>query len=139
MTDTNGNDTKTNIPEDAAQEPEASAGKPKDRPPIQASLLQFISGMTAQTLMHLGAMSNPMTGKTELDLINAKYSIDLLAILQEKTKGNLTDEEAEYFKTALYQLRMSYVQATERQEQKPESTSPAADKEENQTNSSDEK
>ncbi len=86
---------------------------------VQASLLQFISGMTAQTLMHLGAMTNPMSGKIETDLVNAKYSIDLLGILQEKTRGNLTEEESEYLGNALYQLRMSYVQATQRQKQEP--------------------
>jgi len=83
----------------------------QDSAPVEANLLQFLSGMAMQTLMHLGLMSNPVTKKVETDLVNAKYSIDLLGILQEKMKGNLTEEEDAYLKTSLAQLRMAYVQA----------------------------
>ena len=79
----------------------------------EASLLQFLSGMGAQTLMHLGQMASPMTGEVQLDLPNAKYSIDLLSILEEKTKGNLNEEENEYLTTMMTQLRLSYVTAVE--------------------------
>jgi Domain of unknown function (DUF1844). len=75
----------------------------------EASFSQFINGFAVQTLVHLGRMSNPMTGQTSVDLSNAKYSIDILGILQEKTKGNLTPEESEYLSTLLRDLRMEYV------------------------------
>ncbi len=80
----------------------------------EATLIQFLSGMAAQALMHLGLMANPITEKIEVDLPNAEYSIDLLRILQEKTKGNLTEEEDRYLKNALYELRMRYVQVSNR-------------------------
>lgn len=74
-----------------------------------ASFLQFLGGLAVQTLVHLGKMSNPMTDKTGVDLPNAKYSIDILGVLQEKTKGNLTPEENEYLQNVLRDLRLEYV------------------------------
>ena len=85
---------------------------PSDGKVVQASFLQFLSGMAAQALMHLGVMTNPMTGKMESDLANAKYSIDLLSVIEEKTRGNLDEEEEAYLTSALYELRLRYVQAT---------------------------
>lgn len=84
--------------------------------PVEANFLQFLSGYASQALMHLGMMTNPMTGKTEVDLANAKYSIDLLEILQQKTEGNLTDEEDAYLKAALYELRMRYLQVPDEED-----------------------
>lgn len=76
---------------------------------LEASFTQFVGGFAVQTLVHLGKMSNPITGKTEADIPNAKYSIDILGILQEKTQGNLTPEEDEYLTNLLRDLRMEYV------------------------------
>ncbi len=76
---------------------------------VEASFAQFIGGFAVQTLVHLGKMSNPMSGETAVDLPNAKYSIDILGILQEKTKGNLTPEEDEHLANLLRDLRMEYV------------------------------
>ena len=100
------------MPDDATPA-EAADADAAARPPREASLLQFVSGMAMQTLMHLGAMSNPLTGKIEKDLVNAKYSIDLLGILQEKTRGNLAAEEEQYLQAALTELRMRYVKESE--------------------------
>lgn len=76
---------------------------------VKASFTQFINGFAVQTLVHLGRMTNPMTNQSGVDLPNAKYSIDILGILQEKTKGNLTPEEDEYLSNLLRDLRMEYV------------------------------
>jgi hypothetical protein len=103
------------MPDESSHEPAPE----KNAKPAEASLLQFLSGMAMQSLMHLGAMQNPITGKTEADLVNAKYSIDLLAILEEKTRGNLTDEEARYLRVALTDLRMRYVQVSDQGKEKP--------------------
>lgn len=82
---------------------------------IEANFLQFISGFAVQTLVHLGSMSNPMSGETAVDLPNAKYSIDMLGIFQEKTKGNLTPAEEEYLSNMLRDLRLQYVAVLERE------------------------
>ena len=80
-----------------------------DSAPIKANFTQFIGGFAVQTLVHLGRMSNPMTNQSAVDLPNAKYSIDILGILQEKTRGNLTPGEDEYLSNLLRDLRMEYV------------------------------
>ncbi len=80
----------------------------------EASFLQFIGGFVFQTLVHLGKTQNPVTGETGVDLPNAKYSIDILGILQEKTNGNLTPEEDQYLSNMLRDLRMEYVAASGR-------------------------
>ncbi|MFW5856606.1 MAG: DUF1844 domain-containing protein [Planctomycetota bacterium] len=69
-----------------------------------------------QTLMQLGLMSNPMTNERTVDLVQARYSIDLLGVLEEKTRGNRTDKEEEYLQTMLAQLRMGYVDALGRKD-----------------------
>lgn len=76
---------------------------------IEANFTQFIGGFAVQTLVHLGRMSNPLSNQSSIDLPNAKYSVDILAILEEKTKGNLTPEESEYLASILRDLRMEYV------------------------------
>jgi len=81
---------------------------------VAANFLQFLSGLAMQALIHLGAMSNPITGKTEVDLKNAKYTIDLLGIIQEKTRGNLSADEERYLQAALTDLRLRYVRAVEK-------------------------
>ena len=57
----------------------------------------------------LGKIAHPMTGKTEKNLEQASFVIDLLAVLQEKTKGNLTDTEARLLDNVLRDLRLNYV------------------------------
>ena len=79
--------------------------------PVQADLTQFIGGLAVQTLMHLGKVAHPGTDQRRTDLPNARYSIDLLGILQEKTKGNLTADESRYLSTVLNDLRLEYIQA----------------------------
>lgn len=69
----------------------------------------FISGLAMEALMALGDMAHPVTRKTSLNLTQAKYLIDVLGILQEKTKGNLNAEEERLVSDALYQLRMRYL------------------------------
>lgn len=96
--------------------PQASTDNPEPTPASgttvpKANFLQFLSGMAAQALIHLGRMSHPVTGKRAVDLPNAKYTIDLLGILEEKTTGNLTDEEAAYLQAALRELRVAYTQS----------------------------
>lgn len=70
----------------------------------------FIEGMYLEAMLYLGALPDPRTGESAEDLDMAKYKIDLLGMIQEKTRGNLTDEEADQLEDVLYQLRMFFVQ-----------------------------
>ena len=85
--------------------------KPERAPLPEPSLKTFVSGLAGQVLINLGLFDNPLTGKRQVDLEQAKYSIDLLQILQDKMRGNLTDEEAKLMSAILYDLRMRYVEA----------------------------
>ncbi len=69
----------------------------------------FVSGLAMETLIALGDMPHPTTRKQAANLPQAKYLIDLLGVLEEKTKGNLVVEEEKLLKDALYQLRMRYL------------------------------
>lgn len=72
--------------------------------------LTFILSLASSAQVHLGLISNPVTGKPEKSLDLAKQTIDILGILQEKTKGNLTKEEERLLESILYDLRMKYVE-----------------------------
>ena len=78
--------------------------------PPHASISLIISSFVAQTLIALGEIESPVDGKRHIDLDGAKFSIDLLQVLSDKTQGNLSDEEKKMLDSALYDLRMRYVQ-----------------------------
>src|SRR5712691_10988288 len=73
----------------------------------------FVLSLGSSALIHLGEAPDPLTGKTqEPELPLAQQSIDLLALLQEKTRGNLTDDESRFLETMLYDLRMRFLAAS---------------------------
>ena len=61
-----------------------------------ASLLNFLSGIGAQGLIHCGALAHPITGERAVDKDLARYTVELLVILEAKTRGNRTPEEDAY-------------------------------------------
>ena len=85
-------------------------GRPPDLPPLEFSTL--ILSLASSVVYHLGEMPHPETGRSEQNLPVAKQTIDLLAVLQDKTRGNLTEEEAGLLESLLYELRIKYVQTT---------------------------
>ncbi len=91
--------------EKLATEKEAAS---QEMPPV--SFLLLVNSFAMQAMMSMGLFPNPMTNETEKDLAAAKHYIDLLAILEEKTKGNLTDEENKALSLTLHDLRMAYVE-----------------------------
>ncbi len=76
----------------------------------EASFKLFISSLATQTLINLGEMENPLTRKSGLALDQAKFTLDTLQIIKDKTEGNLTDDETRYLDTLIYDLRMRYVE-----------------------------
>jgi hypothetical protein len=69
----------------------------------------LVSTFATQAAMGLGQMPNPMTNKAEVDLKAAKFAIDLLQLLDEKTQGNRTEDEDKFLQDCLYQFRMLYI------------------------------
>ncbi|MCK9432027.1 MAG: DUF1844 domain-containing protein [Candidatus Omnitrophica bacterium] len=76
----------------------------------------FVTTLALQASIALGHMASPATGKTEKDPAQAKFLIDTLGMLQEKTRGNLTPEEADVFENLLYELRVAYLAPEEKRD-----------------------
>lgn len=76
------------------------------------SFLTLVTELAFHVMMNLGEIDSPMTGKPRIDLEHAKHTIDLLDVLKEKTRGNLTGEEESALDAYLYDLRMKYVRAS---------------------------
>lgn len=87
--------------------PAADGPHGKGMPPADFGL--FLSSLSMQAMVALGEMPHPATQEREPDLDQARYLIDVLGLLQEKTRGNLTAEEVQVLEGLLYELRMKYV------------------------------
>jgi len=70
----------------------------------------FVLSLSSSALAHLGEVPDPSNGRTEENLPMARHTIDLLVMLEEKTRGNLTMEEERLLKDFLFEVRMKYVQ-----------------------------
>ena len=92
-----------NTPAEETKDPEMGEFPP-------ANILVFISMLGSQAMAALGLMADPLSGEVHANRPLAKHCIDMLGVLAEKTKGNLTEDEAGHLRDALHQLRMVYVQ-----------------------------
>jgi len=90
----------------AARAPRRTEGDPLDDP---ASFLSLIMSLASNAAASLGMMPHPATGETGVDLQTAKHWIDVLGMLEEKTQGNLDEQEAQVLENLLADLRMQYV------------------------------
>jgi hypothetical protein len=83
----------------------------EEAPPIpyKVTFSNFVSEYTMQAMISLGILEHPVDKSAKIDLANAKYAIDTLEMIEEKTKNNLTEEESSQLKNVLHQLRMAYV------------------------------
>ncbi len=99
--------------EDKDWKEKAAEDKKKEfkMPQLEVNFVMFITSLSMQAMMSLGLYPNPVTKKEEKNLEAAKYTIDTIAMLQEKTKGNLTSEESRLIDNILYDLRMKYIEA----------------------------
>jgi uncharacterized protein DUF1844 len=98
----------TNAPQ-AAPTMGTSAGA-QPRPALELNFSTFLISLSTQALAQLGEIPNPIDNQTTVDLGAAKQLIDILAMLQEKTKGNLDKSESDLLESALYDLRLRYVE-----------------------------
>lgn len=118
-------DAEGNVKDDAEERPEvettedivkttdekvqkASDSEMKDMPPI--NFITFVLSLASSVQFHLGLIPNPTTGKLEVSLPMAKQTIDVLDMLQEKTKGNLDEHESRLIEQLLYELRLQYLE-----------------------------
>ncbi|PTL82757.1 DUF1844 domain-containing protein [Vitiosangium sp. GDMCC 1.1324] len=86
----------------------------QNAPEAPITFSTFLIGLASSALIHLGEAPNPETGRSERDLVLARQSLDLLGMLHEKTRGNLTPEEKQLFENLLADLRLRFVEASKR-------------------------
>ena len=103
---------KNNGAEEAVKETQAEA-KPPPQPPLpEVNFSTFVVSLSTEVLFHLGEIPHPISGEKQKDLNLAKHAIDTLAMLMEKTQGNLTEEEKKLLEYMLYDLRMAFIRAS---------------------------
>ncbi|MBI4229793.1 MAG: DUF1844 domain-containing protein [Planctomycetes bacterium] len=73
--------------------------------------MAFLGGLVTEARIHLGEAPDPMTGMRRADLAHAQYLIEMLRMLQEKTRGNLSPEEDREFTAGLVDLQMRFAAA----------------------------
>jgi hypothetical protein len=95
------------VPQPAEGTPAERAGAP-ELPSVDFHT--FILSLGSSALLHLGELEHPDGGPARADLPLAKHTIDIIAMLQEKTKGNLTPPEERLIESLLYDLRLRYVE-----------------------------
>jgi hypothetical protein len=75
----------------------------------EIDFMTFIMSLNASAMVNLGVIEDPATQQNAKNLLLGKQTIDILAMLQEKTKGNLNRDEESMLKNILYDLRIIYV------------------------------
>jgi hypothetical protein len=92
-------------PQDAAASTEAG-----DMPMPPASFELLLTMLATEALVALGQVPHPITGKAQAQRNQAKYLIDMIEVLRDKTKGNLTTDEQQLLESLLHQLRLVFVE-----------------------------
>ena len=92
------------VPQTPAEDASKEAAEP------QLDFFNYIASLGFQTMIFLGEMPNPMTNQVEKNLKQAKFLIDTLVILRDKTKGNLSKEEDDLLNGSIYELQLRYVE-----------------------------
>ena len=104
---------------------------PKDR--TSALVISLVLGLVQAAYQQMGKLKNEMTGKVETHLDAARITIDTIAALEERTRGNRSDEESQVMERALAELRLNYVDEVKKQAAAgsgaaaPEQSAPASD------------
>jgi len=110
-----GEGGEARVREDPPTPPANDAAKP-GTPPAAPTLPTvdfhtFVLSLGSSALLHLGELEHPEVGAPQVDLPLAKHTIDILVMLEEKTRGNLTPAEEKLIGSLLYDLRLRYVEA----------------------------
>lgn len=77
---------------------------------MDASLSTLVLSLASSAAMSMGLAPDPVSGKTEKDLNMARFNIDLLTMLEEKTRNNRTSDEEKFISTILQDLKMKFIQ-----------------------------
>lgn len=103
---------KSNDEDDEDNSPENSqkANSEESHNSIEINFLNYITSLGYQALIFLGEIPHPMTNQKEENIGQAKFLIDTLVMIREKTKGNLDGKEENLLNASIYELQMKYVE-----------------------------
>jgi len=104
-------ESKPQVEGEKGEEPLKEGASQQELPLPEISFANFLFSLSTSALIQLGEIPDPVAKQPVKELTLAKQTIDLIAMLQEKTKGNLTPEEEKMIEYILYDLRMRYVKA----------------------------
>ena len=93
----------------SSAQPDSTPKAQTDQDYGELNFLNYLSSLVFQSMIFLGDVPNPVTNQPEKNLKQAKFLIDTLSLLREKTKGNLTKQEEDLLNGSLYELQMRYV------------------------------
>ncbi len=95
---------------EAPKPSETPAGDAEQAHEVEINFLNYVTSLGFQAMIFMGEIPNPVTNQVEKNLAQAKFLIDTLNMLKEKTAGNLTDQEKNLLESSIYELQMRYVQ-----------------------------
>lgn len=99
----------------------------------EMQFMQLIFSLKTSAIMQLGKIANPLTGNIERNLNEAKYTIDMLNMLKEKTKNNLTPDEEKIVNDAIFELQMNYIDEVKKDKEEKKETKPEEEKSEEES------
>ena len=99
------------------EEPQHQEFQQQEEQTTQVNFLNYLTGLGFQAMVFLGEIPNPATNQAEKSLDHAKFMIDTLVMIREKTKGNLSHHEEDLLNASIYELQMKYVEAVKRENQ----------------------
>lgn len=94
----------------AAASEQEKRSEPAAETSFPVNFSSFILSLATSALIHLGQEANPATGERSVELPSARQVIDLITLLEEKTKGNLTPDEENLLRQILFTLRLKFVE-----------------------------
>jgi hypothetical protein len=98
----------------------------------EALFVQLLLTFQTAAYHQMGKIASPMTGKVERNLEQARNSIDILGMIQEKTKGSLSESEQKMIDNILYELRMNFLEEQKKEKEAPEAEVKSKEQEETQ-------
>lgn len=98
------------VSKQASTEPETAESGTGKTQEVEVSFLNYVTSLGFQAMIFMGEIPNPVTNEVEKNLTQAKFLIDTLTMLKEKTAGNLSDQENSLLEGSIYELQMKYVQ-----------------------------
>ena len=101
-------------PLSAPSKDEAPPAEQSQEQEPQLDFFNYIASLGFQAMIFLGEMPNPITNQMDVNLKQAKFLIDTMIIIKDKTTGNLTKEESELLNGSIYELQIRFVEASKK-------------------------